>query len=253
MDKRNRKGRGRTPVFDSDYEDIDEPDVKHDIKQERAVRYGSRDDDDGYSTQGRGYHKFKRLRGRIGPRNSEKKKRYSYWENRDRQQRDDRHRGNYGYEWDKTFKRTDPRHWKRSRRERYRRNDGHPLDPLNDWQHNDRAVSRRYDNRRRGGYYYNGRGWSNGRRYNNRYNNRRYRYNNRQNGYSSSNRSRTDRHSLDTDLDSYFSKSSRHNRRQLDSDIDGYMMQTKKGLDDNIDQYMKTKQKPQSKKRIEAE
>ena len=37
MDKRSRKGRGRTPVFDSDYEDIDEPDVKHDIKQERVT------------------------------------------------------------------------------------------------------------------------------------------------------------------------------------------------------------------------
>ena len=45
-----------------------------------------------------------------------------------------------GYEWDKTFKRTDPRVWKRSRRDRYRRNDGgHPLDPLN-YQTEERIV-----------------------------------------------------------------------------------------------------------------
>ena len=46
---------------------------------------------------------------------------------------------------------------------------------------------------------------------------------------------------LDSDLQSYFSKSSNFAKRQLDDEIDVYMMNTKHYLDKSIDEYMKAK------------
>jgi len=244
MDKRSKSGKaGRKAVFDSDYEDLDDEPV---VKTERAVHYGSRDDDYHEPRSYRSYRqKFNRLRGRIGRPNSQrdqKSKRYSYWEDRQEERRrpriDDRRRGNYGYEWDKTFKRTDPRVWKRSRRDRNRRYDGgHPLDPLN-YQTEERIV---HYKRNRGGNRHNNY------RHRNRYNYRRsYRRQYRNNRNSSPDRRssvRGDRRSLDDDLDSYFSQSERHSRKRLDSDLDGYMKKSKKGLDKTIDQYMSAKTK----------
>lgn len=241
MDRRSKsssnKSVDRKAVFDSDYEDVDERDV--DVKQERNVHYGTHDEH-----SRKRYRKFNRLRGRIGRPNSERQ-RHSYWDDdrEERHRRDDRRRGNYGYEWDKTFKRTDPRQWKRSRRDRYNRrhNDGHPLDPLK-YHQEDRIV---HFTRHRGGNY--NRNYRNHRHHHHRHNQQNHhrynyrRYHRRSVKNNNSGRQPQERHerrSLDNDLDSYFSTSERHSRKRLDTDLDGYMNKTKKGLDRTIDLYM---------------
>jgi len=152
-----------------------------------------------------------------------------------------------GYSWKKQMKRTDhtwDRYSRRTRNDKTRSNQGHPLDPLN--YNSERRILtpqfRTYHNRRHQRPFFR----SAHRYVANTRNSRRFRpYANHANRGRYGNRfernPRLQKSNLDHDLDMYFSKTSNYRKRMLDNEIDGYMSSTKQRLDRSIDDYMASK------------